>query len=135
MFMETYRLTPSEYRRAKNGPARAGGATGAFARKKSTVRPGIASGWDAVTQQAMDEAAARIEDRHLMEFFNPLLRITIEQWARELDRPRRLRDERDRWRGWRKRFDEWVQENENRPREARGSDDSAGDDPHATFPR
>jgi AraC-like DNA-binding protein len=114
MFRQVSHLSPSEYRRAKKGPARAGGATGAFASKTSPRRPGLSGGWDAIDQQMNDEALARIEDRNLLDHFDPLRSTTIEEIAQEAMRPRRLREEPDHWHERHRRLAEWVQENEPR---------------------
>lgn len=107
-------LTPSEYRRAKKGPARAGGATGAFAKKKRPTRPGIASGFDAVMGQLTREAQERIDDRHELERGGVGM-SSVEEIAEEVVSPRRMREQPAYWRVRRRVFEEWVEENNRRP--------------------
>jgi len=107
-------LTPSEYRRAKKGPARAGGATGAFAKKKRPTRPGIASGFDAVIGQQTREAQERIADRHELEGGDPDT-SSIAEIAEEVVLPRRMREQPTYWRERRKAFEDWVEENDRVP--------------------
>jgi AraC-like DNA-binding protein len=113
-------LTPSEYRRAKKGPARAGGATGAFAKQKKPKRPGKAAGLDAVMDQQRKEAEQRVSTRNFLERFDD--RFSIEEVVEEIYSPRRLRDEPQHWKERRRAFDAWVEENDS-PAASNESDD------------
>ena len=64
----------------------------------------------------MREAEERLSDRAMVERFNPLPRVSLEELTREMYHPRRHRDDRERWRGWSGRFDRWVEENQPAPR-------------------
>jgi AraC-like DNA-binding protein len=114
-------LKPSEYRRAKKGPARAGGATGAFAKRKRPVRPGMTAGFDAVMAQQTHEAQERVADRHELERGYP--GASIAEIAAEVTSPRRMREDPAYWREGRREFERWVEENNARPPAADDDDD------------
>lgn len=134
MFRQIHRLTPSEYRRAKKGPARAGGATGAFAKKQPSSRPRGGGGWDAIDQQERAEALARIEDRNWFEHFDPFLPVSVAEIAWEMTNPRRLRDEPDHWHERHQRVADWIDENERRVAESLAEDERLlAEDPMAVW--
>lgn len=114
-FRQEKEFSPAAYRRAHRGPSRAGGATGAWARRVSSVRPGVKGGSDAVEGVRLREAQERINDRSMMERFNPWAHASVAELAREVHHPRRPRDERERWRGWTERLFKWVEENDPGP--------------------
>ncbi len=115
VFREERALSPAQWRRAHKGPGRAGGATGAFARTESPKRPGIHGGWEAVVGVRMDEAFARIGDRRRMAIAaGGRLGTSIAALTDEMEKPRRLRDERAVWQGWTRRFAEWVEQDGSR---------------------
>lgn len=122
-FAQATGLKPSEYRRAKKGPARAGGATGAFARGKRPVRPGMAAGSEAVMAQETHEAHHRVADRHELERGFP--GASIAEIAEEVVSPRRMREDPAYWRERRREFDRWVEEN-NAASTTDGDDDAVG---------
>ena len=118
VFREEYKSSPSEYRRGKKGPARAGGATGAFARSESTWRPGIDSGWWAIWQQKMDEARVRIEDRNWLERFGDN-RSAFAGLQEEVKNPRHLRHDPQHWHERHQALAKWIGANEPLPAEQR----------------
>jgi len=120
VFREEYKISPSEYRRAKKGPARAGGPTGAFARNALAWRPGIETGAYAVCRQRMDEARARIEDRSWLESFGQNLEWAGELFA-EMKSPRHLRDDPEHWHERHQALADWIDANERRRTVAAGS--------------
>jgi AraC-like DNA-binding protein len=100
VFRERYKSTPSQYRRGKKGPARAGGVTGAFARRARGSSP-TADGWWAVWSRERDEARERIDDRRHLLALEPLGNGLLDHWdeiERECEHPRHLREEATYWR-------------------------------------
>jgi AraC-like DNA-binding protein len=96
VFRQEKEFSPAAYRRAHKGPSRAGGATGAWARRQSTVRPGVKGGSEAVEAVRTREAHERLTDRSMMEHFEPWTGVSTSELAQELTHPRRLGDERAR---------------------------------------
>jgi hypothetical protein len=136
-FRRKYSLTPSECRRAKRGPARAGGATGAFSKSDSPTRPGVGGGIDAVHGQMTHEAQMRIEDRNVLENFGPGRGAGIAEIAEETFNPQRLRDNY-----WHKRHEAlgaWIAEQERLRSQTRAEDERLRaenpDDPLILFRR
>lgn len=112
-FRTRFGATPSEYRRGKKGPARAGGVTGAFARKrKRPYRPGMEEGSSAVQRQAIAEARQRLADRRALERFERIgVGFSVAEIAAEMTCPRRLREDPAYWRKRRRLFERWRVEN------------------------
>lgn len=138
-FRRKYTLTPSEYRRGKKGPARAGGATGAFAKGKTSTRSGVGGGADAVDKQMLHEAQERIEDRNLLEHFNPTRGASISEITDEMFRPNRLRDKPAYWHERHQALADWIDEQERRAAHSRAEDERLQaenpDDPFILFRR
>ncbi len=114
MFEQATSLKPSEYRRAKKGPARTGAPTGAFAGSKEPTRPGLNAGFDAVMAQRTQEAHSRIADRRELE--GGRREASVVEIADEDLSPRRLRDDPAYWRQRRKESDRWAEAENKAPK-------------------
>ncbi len=99
-FQQAVDAKPSEYRRGKKGPARAGGATGAYAKRqrRPSYRPGVNEGLGAIWKQEFAEAEARLADRRALEQFERIdVKFSFIETVEEMRRPRRLRDDPAYW--------------------------------------
>lgn len=99
-FRKRYSSTPSEYRRGKKGPARAGGVTGAFARGSRRPSSG-ADGWFAIHSLEQHEARERVNDRRQLrgdDRLEPTLHTLFgREVEEERDHPRWLREDAAYW--------------------------------------
>jgi hypothetical protein len=112
-FQQAVGAKPSEYRRGKKGPARAGGATGAYAKRqrRPSYRPGVNEGLGAIWKQEFAEAEARLADRRALEQFERIdVKFSFIETVEEMRRPRRLRDDPAYWRERRRLFEKWRAE-------------------------